>query len=688
MERDGEYLLASDVGGTFTDLVLLDTARGSVRVEKVPTTPANPAAAVLRGVDDHYCDDPDAIARISRVVHATTLVANTLVERTGARTAMLVTEGFRDLLRLRRHTRVGTFDLYADPPPALVPRSLTFAVPERVLASGKVLQPLDEVRVAEIVDELIALDVEAVAVVLLHSYLNPNHEERVGRILADRAPKLHVALSSRMLRRHMEYERANTTVASVYCAGRLGDYLDGLSAGLQQRGVNAPLTVMSSSGGFLSPTSAIAAPVQLIESGPSAGATYCAELARRLGIPAVLAFDMGGTTAKGCLITDGRLPMATEVEVARSDSFRVGSGIPLQVSAVNLVEVGSGGGSIAYVDAVGLLRVGPRSAGAEPGPACYSRGGSSATVTDADLVLGHLDAEEFLGGRMALDEAPARTALGALVDNGDAVEAARLVQEIVVMNMSAAILRHVIERGGDPERSTLVAFGGAGPVHAYALAKRLGIKQFIVPPLAGVLSAVGLFAAHPTFRASRTYKFPLDSIEPGRLAGPATELQDEIRAVLRTVDRHARPTFEITADCAYRGQSSSLPVPVLDADRADGDSISRDFGTLYQATYGYTHTDVEIEMVTVTVAGTLELAHTELPRDTRPAVEVSPSRRAWSHVSGRFENFAVRWRTALQPGDVIDGPLIIAETESATIVDVDGQVRVDDLGNLLVAVQR
>ncbi|HEY7174867.1 MAG TPA: hydantoinase/oxoprolinase family protein, partial [Micromonosporaceae bacterium] len=513
------------------------------------------------------------------------------------------------------------------------------------------------------------------------------HEEQVGRILADRLPGTPVALSSRLLRRHMEYERANTTVASVYCSSRLGRYLNELSDGLHARQIRAPLSVMSSAGGFLSGASARDAPVQLVESGPSAGATYVAELARRLDRADVLAFDMGGTTAKACLIREGRLPMTTEVEAARAESYRIGSGIPLQVTAVNLIEVGAGGGSIATIDSVGLVRVGPRSAGARPGPACYLRGGTSATVTDADLVLGHLAPHSFLGGQMRLGVAEAQAALTALAsDVADAVEMARVVQEVVTENMSAAVLRHVIERGGDPERLTLVAFGGAGPVHAYALAKRLGIKEFLVPPLAGVLSAVGLLTAQPTFRSSRTVKLDLRDVDVGRLATPVSELRDEIGAALRTVDAVAAPEFSVYADCAYAGQSSVLSVPVTDPDTADGDSIAADFAAAYQSTYGYSQADVRVEVVTVTAEGRLPVAQPELPRDARGAVRPDGTRRAWSHVRGRFEDFAVRWRTSLRPGERVDGPVIIEETESTTVVDVDGSALLDDVGNLRIEV--
>jgi len=686
MARD-DHLLGSDVGGTFTDLVFLNAVDGSVRVEKVRTTPDDPAQAVLSGVDAFRRTDADSIPRVRRVVHATTLVANTLVERSGARTALLVTEGFRDILRLRRHTRVGTFDLYSDPPPPLVQRRLTFPVTERMLASGKVLVPLDDAQVRTIADRLVAAGVEAVAVVFLHSYLNPEHEERVGRILAERVHGVPVALSSRLLRRHMEYERANTTVASAYCAQRLGRYLTELSDGLHDREIRAPLSVMSSAGGFLSAASAREAPVQLVESGPSAGATYVAKLARRLDRADVLAFDMGGTTAKACLIRGGLLPMTTEIEAARAESYRIGSGIPLQIWAVNLIEVGAGGGSIATIDSVGLVRVGPRSAGAHPGPACYLRGGSAATVTDADLVLGHLAPDRFLGGHMRLGLPEARGALAALASDGtDEVEMARVVQEVVTENMSAAVLRHVIERGGDPERLTLVAFGGAGPVHAYALAKRLGVKEILVPPLAGVLSAVGLLTAQPSFRSSRTVKVDLHDIGAGRLAVPVAKLRDEIGAVLRTIDATAVPEYVVHADCAYAGQSAVLSVPVADPDTADGASIAADFAVAYRSTYGYSHDDVAVEVVTVTAEGRLRVAQPELPRDARDGARPDGTRRAWSHHRGRFEEYSVRWRTSLRPGVEAHGPVIIEETESTTVVDVDGSACLDGIGNIRVMV--
>lgn len=683
------YLLASDVGGTFTDLVLLDGTDGAVRVEKVATTSSRPADAVLLGVD-RFERAGEALARVGRVVHATTLVANTLVERSGARTALIVTEGFRDLLHVRRHTRVGTFDLYSDPPPALVPRRLTYPLRERMLADGKVFVPLDEGSLRAVADRLVIDGVEAVAVVLLHSYVNPEHEERVGQLLARWAPGIRVALSSRLVRRHMEYERASTTVASAYCAGRLGEYLDDLSAGLRARRITAPLMVMSSTGGFLSVDSAVRAPVQLVESGPSAGATYAAELARRLSLPTVLAFDMGGTTAKACLIENGQLPMVGGVEAARTESFRAGSGLPLQVSAVNLIEIGAGGGSIGYIDDVGLLRVGPVSAGAQPGPACYRRGGIAPTVTDADLVLGHLAAASFLGGTMPLGEEEARRAmaslLGATAAAGDEYEVAQLVQEVVADNVAAAMRRHVIERGGDPESLTLIAFGGAGPVHAYAVAQRLGVTRILIPPLAGVLSAVGLLTARPRYRGSRTVKHALDDVRKKELSSTVAELRQEVASVLGTVDPSAVPRFRVTADCAYIGQSSTLPVVIDEAGDADGSSIGEGFAAAYEETYGHCHAGVPVELATLTVEGWLELPMPQLPRDQRSRIGGTTSRRAWSATTGRFEDFTVRWRGDLLPGEVIPGPVVIEETESTVVVDVGGSAEVEGLGNLLVHV--
>ena len=681
-------LLASDVGGTFTDLVLLDEASGHVRVEKVPTTPHDPSQGVVRGVDQLSMTLDGDPLNVRHAVHATTLVANTIVERAGAVTALLVTEGFRDLLRLRRHTRAGTFDLYLDPPAPLVSREHVYSVPERILATGKVWRELDEEAVRDVARRMKADGIEAAAIVLLHSYVNPSHEERVAELLSEALPEVKLTLSSDLVRRSMEYERASTTVASAYCTTKVGDYFQRLETSLSDRGVRGALSVMTSSGGVTSVASAVRAPVRLVESGPSAGATYVARLGHELEIDDLLAFDMGGTTAKGCLIRGGVLPLADGLEVARSDSYRPGSGFPIQVPTVNLIEIGSGGGSIASIDAVGLLRVGPQSAGAVPGPACYQRGGESATVTDADLVLGRLSADNFVGGEMPLSISNAEHALAALRPGNSVVENARLVQDVVTENMAAAILRHVIERGGDPSQLTMVAFGGAGPVHAHAVARRMGVKRVLVPPMAGVLSAVGLLVANPSFQITRTVQVPVSELHGGDLESVFSELKQEVTDVLSTIQQHVSPRFKFLLNCAYHSQSSTLPIEILESTSTDGAEVFAAFESAHKSAYGYAHVGVPVEVSSIMVEGSLSGGLSSLPMDPRPGrADVEPRyREAWSRVTGGMVSHSVHWRRSLPAEQWMEGPAIVEERESTTVVDVGSRFRIDRLGNIEIEI--
>ena len=487
----------------------------------------------------------------------------------------------------------------------------------------------------------------------------------------------------------MEYERATTTVVSAYVAGRLREYLRTLEASATTIGITAPLLVMTSSGGVSSVPAVVDAPVRLVESGPAAGATFAAGLARRLRLPSVLSFDMGGTTAKGCFIRDGLLPLSDQIEVARAESFRPGSGFPLRVPTVDLIEVGAGGGSIAARDSVGLIRVGPRSAGAVPGPACYGRGGIEPTVTDADLVLGHLGAESFLGGSMVLSHNLAVEALERCegVVAGGALQLGRVVDDVITENMASAIMQHLIERGGEPAGTTLVAFGGAGPVHADALARRLGIPRFLVPPLPGVMSAVGLLSARPSFQVTRTVKTPIDRLAPDDLAGPVSEMQAEVRSVLATVDPTAPLRFRTFANCAYVGQSSSLAVRIAEDGRVRSDELATEFAAAYRRAYGVSYDDFPVEVSSLLVSG--ELPHelvVDEPIRRGEAPGSSGRRPAWSVSRGEMTDFAVSQRRALVPGDTRDGPLIIEERESTTVVDVGGVVTVDEHRNLVVSV--
>ena len=512
----GRYRLGVDVGGTFTDFVLLDESDGAIHIAKSLTTPADPSQGILTGLRAFDPTIPDHIAQTARVAHATTLVANSVIERKGAVTGLLTTKGFRDVLELRRHVRVTTYELWTDPPEPLVPRFLRLPIAERTYSDGTVLAPVPRDEIAAAVETMKAEGVNSVAVMFLHSYANPENEREAARLLAELAPEMAVTLSSDVLPQIKEFERASTTTVNAYVKPLVRGYLGRLEDGLAGGGYTAPLQIMLSNGGLGATQTAAEFPIRLIESGPVAGAIVGRQLAELMGVKDMLSFDMGGTTAKACLIRDGALPVTDELEVARSKRFTKSSGFPVGVPAVDMIEIGAGGGSIAGINPLGLVQVGPESAGADPGPICYRLGGTRPAVTDADLILGYLNPDNFAGGSITLDAGAAAAGLNR--DVGDpqgrsTLEAAWTVHDVVNETMAAAVRMHVTERGGNPEEATMSAFGGAGPVHAYNLARKLRIGRLIVPLRAGVLSAQGLLTAPPAFDIVRTYKAALDDLD-------------------------------------------------------------------------------------------------------------------------------------------------------------------------------
>src|SRR4051794_7110742 len=510
-----------DVGGTFTDLLLHDPARGLTWPGKLPTTPHAPHDAITAGITRLLAETDTPPGAVAGVVHGTTLVTNTLLERTGAVVGLLTTEGFGDTLELARETRFDTTDLHARPAAPLVPRHLCRGVPGRLTADGTELAPLDDDAVLAQVRDLRTHGVEAVAVALLHSYRDDRHERRVRDLLARAHPDLPVTLSSAVTPVLGEYERASTACLNAYVQPLVAHYLDAVRDDLTALGIDAPLHVMLSGGGVTTLADAKEFPVRLLESGPAAGAIAAAAVARRAGEPDVLSFDMGGTTAKIALVSGGEPRRKHDFEAGRVDKFKPGSGLPVKLTVVDLIEIGSGGGSIAAPDALGLLKVGPRSAGSVPGPVAYGRGGERPTVTDADLLLGHLDADRFLGGEMPLRTDDAHKALTRHVSGPlglDTADAAAGIVEVVTESMAAAARMHLSEEGKDPVDFALLAFGGAGPVHAYGLAKALKISRVIVPMRAGVMSACGLLAAAPTVNEVRSLPSPLTDVDWDQVA--------------------------------------------------------------------------------------------------------------------------------------------------------------------------
>jgi N-methylhydantoinase A len=687
------FRVGCDIGGTFTDFVVLDEASGEVFVEKDLTTPADPSIGVLAGLGalDRVC--PGYAARTRALAHATTLVANTVIERKGARTALLATRGFRDVLELRRHVRVTTYELWADPPEPLVPRSLRIPVTERTASDGRILTPVDPAEIEAIARVLRQADVESVAIAFLHSYANPSNEAAAARLLGDFLPEVAVTTSSAVLPQIKEYERTSATVVNAYVRPLVRRYLRKLDDGLRTLGFPAPLRIMLSTGGVASSETAGEFPVRLIESGPVAGAIVARQYGSLLGLADVLSFDMGGTTAKACLVRDATLPITDELEVARSRRFTKSSGFPVPVPAVDLMEIGAGGGSIAVVNALGLLQVGPESAGADPGPICYGRGGTIPTVTDADLVLGYLNPKYFAGGAIQLDvEAALRGIETRLAGplRRDLVAAAFTVHDVVNETMAAAVRMHVTERGGNPERAALFAFGGAGPVHGYHLATKLGLRTILVPLRAGVLSALGLVIAPAAYDLVRTHKQSLEQVDPRRIDALFGEMGEEVAATLAQAEPGAAPAFSRAVDVGYVGQGYHVTVP-LDGARESLAPVAlwRRFAAIYREKYGYFYDDVPAELVSLRLSG--RVAGRELVLRTREKSAASRptprgERPAFSPRRGRLVPFVIYDRSELAPGMRLAGPALVEEASATTVVDVDGTVEVDRFGSLVITV--
>ena len=494
MKRIG---LGIDVGGTFTDIVAYDMATGRQASRKELTTPANPSLAVMAGIDRLLSANKIAPEDIGRVVHATTLFSNALIERKGAPTGLITTEGFRDTLEIGRERKYELYDINILKPAPLVPRHLRLGVPERLNADGSVRAPLDEGALLEAAGRLVADGITSLAVVFLHSYANPLHERRAVNLLAKHYPELTLSASIDVAPEIREYERVSTTTINAYIKPLAELYLTALAKQVAARGIAAPLLLMLSNGGLTNIEEAKRTPVQLLEFGPAAGALVAAHLGSIDAGGHILAFDMGGTTAKLSVVDDGKPTVAYSFEAARERRFIEGSGLPVRISTLELIEIGAGGGSIAHVDDIGLIKVGPSSAGSEPGPAAYGRGGNQPTVTDADLLLGYLDPEYFVGGTMVIDASAAEAAMRLLADrvSSSVRDLAWGIHDVVNENMANAARVHIAERGKDPRRYALLATGGAGPVHAYQVAKKLGLHRLIAPPAAGVASALGLLIA-------------------------------------------------------------------------------------------------------------------------------------------------------------------------------------------------
>nr|WP_294519880.1 hydantoinase/oxoprolinase family protein [uncultured Rhodopila sp.] len=679
--------LAVDIGGTFTDLALEHGGQRST--VKVLTTPAAPEQGVMQGLRTITAAAGIAPADIALIIHGTTLATNAIIERKGARTALITTEGFRDVLAMGNESRYDQYDLNIVLPEPLVPRYLRLPVPERLDNTGAVLLPLQEAAVTALIPLLQRENVESIAVGLLHAFVNPVHERRIAAILRDALPDSPVSLSSEVSPEMREWERFSTTVANAYVQPLMARYLRRLEADLHAAGAVAPLFLMMSGGGLTTIDTACRFPIRLVESGPAGGAIFSARIARECGLDSVLSFDMGGTTAKICLI-DGYTPQtARSFEVARIGRFRKGSGLPLRIPVIEMVEIGAGGGSMAHVDTLGRIAAGPESAGADPGPVCYGRGGVRPTVTDANLVLGRYDPARFAGGSIPLDAAAARAAL--LADVGtplglSAEHAALGVLEIVDENMANAARVHAIESGRTYQGRTLIAFGGGGPVHACRVAEKVGINRVLVPSGAGVGSAIGFLRAPVGYEVVRSLYQRFSSFDVAAVNDLLDDMRQEAEAAVAKGSFGA-PTVEMrTAYMRYVGQGHEIPVPLPQAvlGQEDVAAIRARYDREYARFFDrpVPGSDVEIMsyavVVTTVPAGVTAVA----PPGNLFVTETVPvcTRAVLDTATGAVADWAIHDRTTLTPGARIAGPAIVLETETSTLIGPGWSAAVNALG--------
>ncbi|MEJ7929184.1 hydantoinase/oxoprolinase family protein [Ramlibacter sp. AN1015] len=686
--------LGSDIGGTFTDFVEVDESTGRVAVYKCLTTPGDPSLAIDEGVRQLTARRAATARDIDVMVHGTTLVINAVIERKGARTGLITTRGFRDALEIGREKRFDAYDLQIEFPQPLVPRHLRMEVDERLHATGAVLQPLDEASARAAVQALLAQDCESVAICLIHSYANPAHERRVAEIVRELAPTMAVTLSSDVLPEMKEYERTTTTTLNAYAKPVTARYLSRLEDRVRAQGFDGELLMMQSSGGINSVAFAREFPVQIIESGPAAGTLGAAHFARLADLDKVLAFDMGGTTAKLALVEGGRAIRTNDFEVAHVHRFKPGSGIPVRISVVDLIEIGAGGGSIAHRTAVGTMQVGPESSSAVPGPACYGQGGTQPTVSDADLVLGYLDPEHFLGGRMRLDRNKSVEAIrSALAEPlGITVEEAAFgIHAIVNENMASAAKAYASEKGENPKSCALVGFGGAGPVHACDLAARLGIETVLIPPRAGVAAAFGMIVAPVSYDAVRSRRVLLSRVTPEMLAQVRAELVAECEERMpATVDR-AAIAYEFSVDMRYLGQGYDVNAVLPEglAPEAAVQAMRSAFERTYKKLYGRIFATAPLEIMNFRLAASasrkvvdLPVAATENEGDGRIG-----TRQAFCARSRSWKPFSVHRRHAITPGVHFAGPAIVEENESTTVIHSDSFAYVDRNGSLIVKLE-
>ena len=686
------YSLGIDIGGTFTDVVLYNHEQAYVFSHKELTTPDEPTFGAVRGVQTLLEREQVSASAITRVVHATTLFANALLERQGAPTGLVTTEGFADTLEMRREHKYDLYDLFIEIPKPLIPRALRAEVKERVRADGTIELPLDGDGLLHACRQLVDQGVQSVAVVFLHAYANPQNELEARRLLERHLPELYISISSDVSPQFREFERTSTTAANAYIGPLADRYLESLEQMLRGLGINCPLLMMLSNGGLTHLGEARRVPIQLLESGPAAGAIAAGYFSKRSQIADVLAFDMGGTTAK-LSIVEGHQPLVVhQFEAARERRFASGSGIPLHISTVELIEVGAGGGSIAHLDSLNLLKVGPLSANSKPGPACYLLGGTDPTVTDANLLMGHLDPDTFAGGTMKLSSDAASESIGNIVDTlGMSKEhVVDGVLAIVNENMAAAARVHVAEQGYDASDFALIVTGGGGPLHGCDVARRLGITRVICPPGAGVASALGLLIAPARVDRSATIARQLKEIGPDDLEAAFQTLEEEASSVMRdTLTPGAEYAFERRADIRFVGQGFEIITRLPDGpfDETIRERIHTEFQLAYTRVFGQVPPVEEIELVNLRLAAVEQLVDRPLTLDGsrketwRVGVD---AREVWNGETGRSGTLKVLSRESLVVDEIWPGPLIIEDASSTLLVPEEASVLRDRAGNLII----
>ena len=687
------HVLGIDIGGTFTDLVALDPVGGSYRIAKTPTDPAQPERGVARGLED-LLGRVGGGGAVARVIHATTLFSNAVIERKGAKTGLVTTAGFRDALALGRERKYDIYDLFLRFPEPLVPLALRQEVGERVAADGSIIAGLDEEAVRAAADALAADGVESIAIAFVNAHVNPAPERRAAALIRARHPHIRLTVSSDVARRPGEFERSQTAVINAYIKPLAERYIDGLTGVLRAAGVDAPLMLMLSNGGLTTVEAACHTPVQLLESGPAAGAICAALTGKAVSRPRLVAFDMGGTTAKIAIVDDGAPEVAHDFETARERRFVPGSGLPVEITTVELLEIGAGGGSVARRDALGLLKVGPESAGADPGPACYGRGATRATVTDADLVLGSLNAAGFATDAIAIDPGAARNAMERLgADLGlDGPETALGIQDVVRETMARAAQVHLARKGRDPRDYTLFATGGAAPAHACAVAARLGMSRVIIPPGAGVASALGLAVAPARADSAASVGREVGRLEPGDLNQVYQALEAEAGQLVAEAAVSGAPATRRLAEMRYQGQGTVLVVDITAAFESDDPvrAIAQAFHEAHERDYGRCLESVPVEVITARSV----LVAQSVPDGLVPRLLSDDGPRTGGCAAAdrkvRFPGWRearsvpVLLRSGLGPGTTVSGPAVIEEGQATSILPQGALLSVDAMGNLVI----